>query len=54
MKGGAEYEELIETELKIQQRRKASEALGSLTAAHITIIIFIIIGNVGYFVRRRK
>lgn len=54
MKGGAEYEELVETELKIQQRRKASEALGSLTAAHITIIIFIIIGNVGYFVRRRK
>jgi hypothetical protein len=54
MKGGAEYEELVETELKIRKRRKASEALGSLTAAHIAIIIFIIIGNIGYIMRRRK
>jgi hypothetical protein len=54
MKGGAEYEELVETELDITLRRKASEALGSLNAAHITIILFIIIGNVGYILRRRQ
>lgn len=54
MKGAAEYEELVETKLMLKGRRKASEALGSLTAAHLTMIAFIIIGNVGYFVRRRR
>jgi hypothetical protein len=54
MKGAAEYEENVETELRIIQRRKASEALGSLTAAHLTIIAFIIIGNIGFFLRRRR
>ncbi len=54
MKGAAEYEELVETKLMLKGRRKASEALGSLTAAHLTMIAFIIIGNVGYFVRKRQ
>jgi len=54
MKGAAEYEELVETRLMVKDRRKASEALGSLTAAHLTMIAFIVIGNVGYFIRRRQ
>ena len=54
MKGAAEYEELVETNLLIKERRKASEALGSLTAAHLTMIAFIVIGNIGYFVKRRS
>lgn len=54
MKGAAEYEELVETKLMLKDRRKASEALGSLTAAHLTMIVFIIIGNVGYFIRRHS
>jgi hypothetical protein len=54
MKGAAEYEELVESRLKLMDRRKASEALGSLTAAHLTMIAFIIIGNFGYFIRRRS
>lgn len=54
MKGAAEYEELVETKLQVKGRRKASEALGSLTAAHLTMIAFIVIGNVGYFIRRRR
>jgi hypothetical protein len=53
MKGAAEYEEMV-AQLDVKGRRKASEALGSLTAAHLTIIAFIIIGNIGYFVRRRR
>jgi hypothetical protein len=53
MKGAAEYEELVETRLMLKDRRKASEALGSLTAAHLTMIVFIIIGNLGYFIRKR-
>jgi hypothetical protein len=54
MKGAAEYEEMVESQLLIKDRRKASEALGSLTAAHLTMIAFIIVGNVGYFIRRRR
>ena len=53
MKGAAEYEEMVESELKLTSRRKASESLGALTAAHLTMIAFIVIGNIGYFIRRR-
>ena len=53
MKGAAEYEEQVETELNIKVRRKASESLPSLTYAHVVIIIFIVIGNTGYFISRR-
>ncbi len=54
MKGAAEYEELIESRLDFKTRRKASEALPSLTYAHLIMILFIIIGNIGYFISRRK
>lgn len=54
MKGAAEYEEIIATELNIERSRKASEALPSLTYAHLMIIAFIIIGNISYFITRRK
>lgn len=54
MKGAAEYEEIVESQLHVLGRRKASEALGSLTAAHLAIIVFIIIGNIGYLARRKK
>jgi len=53
MKGAAEYEEQVETELNIRVRRKASESLPSLTYAHVVIIIFIVIGNTGYVISRR-
>lgn len=53
MKGGAEYEEMVERTLKIKARRKASEALLSLTYAHLVMILFIVIGNIGYFAKRR-
>ena len=54
MKGAAEYEELVETNLNIKAKRKASEAMNSLTFAHLTIIAFIIIGNVAFFIQRRR
>lgn len=54
MKGAAEYEEMVQSRLSITSRRKASEALGSLTAAHLTMIVFIVIGNIGYFIRKRR
>jgi hypothetical protein len=54
MKGASEYEELVESRLGINKKRKASEALPALTYAHLVMILFIIIGNVGYFVKRRQ
>lgn len=54
MKGAAEYEELVETELGIGGRRKALEAMGSQSTSHLAIIFLIIIGNLGYFMSRRK
>ena len=35
-------------------RRKATEAMSSQTTAHIAIIVFIVFGNIGYFVTRRR
>jgi len=54
MKGAAEYEELVETTHGVKGRRMASEAMLSLTFAHLIIIAFILIGNIGFFLQRRK
>lgn len=54
MKGGAEYEELVQTNLGITDRRRATEAMASQTSAHFAIIVFILIGNIGYFALRRR
>jgi len=54
MKGAAEYEELVDSKLGIKGRRKATEAMSSQTAAHIWIMFTIILGNIGYFVLRRR
>jgi len=59
MKGAAEYEELVEQKLMREDkdwglRRKATEAMSSQTAAHIAIMLFIIIGNVAFFATRRR
>lgn len=54
MKGGSEYEELVETKVGITGRRRATEAMASQTTAHFAIILFIIVGNIGYFALRRR
>jgi len=59
MRGAAEYEQLLADKLAtagstLTLRRKATEAMSSQTAAHIAIILFIVFGNIGYFVTRRR
>jgi len=59
MRGAAEYEQLLEDKLAatgsgLTLRRKATEAMSSQTVAHMAIIVFIIFGNIGYFVTRRR
>lgn len=54
MKGAAEYEELISRRLNAHQERKATFSLSSITFAHLAIIAFIVIGNIAFFLQRRK
>jgi hypothetical protein len=54
MKGAAEYEELVETVVEVPGRRKATEGMSSQSAAHVAIMAFVVLGNVGYFLTRRK
>ncbi|MEO0231569.1 MAG: hypothetical protein ABIM49_04005 [candidate division WOR-3 bacterium] len=50
MKGAAEYEKLIE------RRELATSGIDAVSISHILIILFVIIGNIGYIVllKRRK
>lgn len=54
MKGGAEYEKLVRRNFMIEARRRATEAMSSQTAAHLAIMAFIIIGNLAFFITRRR
>ena len=48
MKGGAEYEQLT------GMRAKATMSMVSQTAAHIFVVLFIVIGNLAYFMTRGR
>jgi hypothetical protein len=54
LKGAAEYEELNEREGIQQARKRATIGMGSQSIAHILMIVLIILGNIGYFLSRRK
>lgn len=54
MKGAAEYEHLVAEHYGVKGRQRAMEGMGSQSAAHILIIVFVVIGNIAYFVGRRK
>jgi hypothetical protein len=57
MKGAAEYEYLAEKGGYISREKGqlwASKSMPIQTTTHIVIILFIVIGNVGYFMSKRK
>jgi hypothetical protein len=59
MKGAAEYEELVQQKMSgLNQawglRNRGTEAMSSQTAAHLAIMAFIVIGNIGFFATRRR
>lgn len=54
MKGAAEYEELVSRNLRLEGRRRAMEGMSSQAAAHIAIMVFVILGNIGYLAKRRR
>ncbi len=54
LKGAAEYETLVEKKLNIKTRKAACIGMDAQSAVHIMMIVFIILGNIAYFVARRK
>jgi len=57
MKGAAEYEYMAEKGGYISREKDqlwASKSMPIQTTTHIVIILFIVIGNVGYFISKRK
>lgn len=54
LKGAAEYETLVERNLGFKGRKVASIGMDSQSIVHIMMIIFIILGNVAYFMARRR
>jgi len=54
MKGAAEYEKLILDKGYAKELGTAETGMNSQSMIHILIIVFIILGNIGYFFARRK
>ena len=58
MPGAAEYESLVDNKLremgKISKPGKATGMMASQSIAHVMIVLFIIFGNISYYVTRKK
>jgi hypothetical protein len=54
MKGAAEYEDAVSRKYGMTGPRRAMAGMGAQSAAHLLILAFVIIANVGYFLARRK
>ena len=54
MKGAAEYENLIEEKYHVGGRQRAMEGMGAQSVGHLLIMAFVIMGNIGYFVRQEE
>lgn len=54
MKGASEYETLVKRNGYSDGRRSATQGMDAQSLGHLLIMIFIVIGNIGYFVVRRQ
>lgn len=54
MKGASEYEILVHEHGYSEGKRTAAQGMDAQSLGHLVIMVFIIIGNIGYFVTRRK
>ena len=58
MPGAAEYESLVEAELRKMdiavKPGKASSMMAAQSIAHVVIVLFIILGNITYFITRKQ
>ncbi len=54
LKGASEYETLIERHGYSKAFKPACQGMDSQSLAHLVIMIFIVLGNIGYFLTRRQ
>jgi hypothetical protein len=54
MKGASEYETLVQSGNYSDGIRRAVQGMDAQSLGHLLIMIFIVLGNIGYFVMRRK
>ncbi len=54
LKGAAEYENLVEKNLKLKTRKAACIGMDAQSAVHIMMIVFIVLANIAYFAGRRR
>lgn len=54
LKGAAEYEKLLADVHDYKGRKDASIGMDAQSAAHMMFIIFIILGNIAYFIKKHK
>jgi len=54
MKGGAEYEVLIQKAGYSKAYMPAVAAMDSQSLAHVVILVLVIVGNLAFFVTRRR
>jgi hypothetical protein len=54
MKGASEYEILVHEGNYSEGRRTAAQGMDAQSLGHLIIMVFIIIGNIGYLATRRK
>ena len=54
LKGAAEYENLVEKNLKLKTRKAACIGMDAQSAVHIMMIAFIVLANIAYFAGRRR
>lgn len=54
MKGASEYEHLNEVNGYSTARKQASKGMDAVSIVHLMIMLFIVLGNIGYFVIRQK
>ncbi len=54
MKGASEYEVMVQQKGYTEELRRAAQGMDAQSLGHLLIMIFIILGNIGYFVIRRQ
>ncbi len=54
MKGASEYEIMVQRSGYSDGQRRAAQGMDAQSLGHLFIMIFIVIGNIGYFITRRK
>lgn len=54
MKGASEYETLVQNEDYSDGIRRAVQGMDAQSLGHLVIMVFIVLGNIGFFMMRRK